>query len=630
MTTKNNVLCLPGGRRLRIGGALSKKEWSGVTQDRLSGIPVTLPSVIALARRLFPPPGQETLATSGALKNLDECSEPQFAHFLTGLQNPEFGAQQLAKVQTVLDESGLELRAVTSRSAHFELHWFNGDPAGYGPDLSALLETLWGEYTGGFGREPYRRNRRGRIAVHILDLGRLRGDTTVSGDVIRLNRRYLDAPGGAASSQRKALAAHELFHRVQYAFGFRRRPAEPAPPYQWFSEGTAGWAEDLFAGTVTSAAKTLGLYRVANAGLFRSSYFSQPFWRDNFSVPNMRTFLENLEALNGDLRGALRDRTSDDAILAWLNTALQYGRGSRVTPQGTRFGTRSVVEMNPSPAGGISTLNGFLGEMGMVSLLTTVRPAVTSSPLDAIEVRSGSPGVFNLIARQAASFNARVGSGDAPPAAGGFAYHLLRDGRNRIVVDPLGNVIIHGSRGRRTVLGYGWSVTRSDLAPGAERCCSLGWFDSLDSPFAGAENLEPVGPAGVPVRTRARNGVGTATRHVILDGDGTLVVETTLGGVGLGPVFEFELHQRTSPSAEFSLNDHDGGENGECRRSDCDPLTPAGMRDAPSVDGLQLQEAIEPWQAAPGWIVCTYSLTGASRDSVTITQRYCLGGCPGF
>ncbi len=52
------------------------------------------------------------------------------------------------------------------------------------------------------------------------------------------------------SGIRKPTSAHELFHKMQYAYGYKTR-WKPQKPYQWFTEGTAAWSEVFVWGRVS-------------------------------------------------------------------------------------------------------------------------------------------------------------------------------------------------------------------------------------------------------------------------------------------------------------------------------------------------------------------------------------------
>jgi hypothetical protein len=76
---------------------------------------------------------------------------------------------------------------------------------------------------------------------------------------------------------RKPTSAHELFHKLQYAYGYRTK-WRPKSPYKWFSEGTAAWAEVFVWQRVSGSRKINDLFKNPSMDLYEADAGSVPFW----------------------------------------------------------------------------------------------------------------------------------------------------------------------------------------------------------------------------------------------------------------------------------------------------------------------------------------------------------------
>lgn len=206
----------------------------------LSGILVCLVLLCGLAGEVFP----------------DVCS----------LKDPEPG-----------DPPALEHRLETG---HFVLRWTDRSThaADNMPDPEVIretgeyLETAWEKYTAAFGRTPYVAPGSGKIEVLFYDLNCF-GMADPPESPIRFDSKsWLEKPG-----IRRPTSAHELFHKLQYAFGYRTK-WQPESPFKWFSEGTAAWAEVFVWRQVSASYKIRELMGNPNRDLFESEDCSLPFW----------------------------------------------------------------------------------------------------------------------------------------------------------------------------------------------------------------------------------------------------------------------------------------------------------------------------------------------------------------
>ena len=151
------------------------------------------------------------------------------------------------------------------------------EDAGIVAETADHLEEAYRRYEEALGIAPYIPTNRERIEVVFYDLPNgARGAASPPDGPIQLNSRLWKAMPGI----RQATAAHELFHKVQYAVGFRRSWPEfkENDVLKWFSEGTASWAEVRCVSRVSDANKISELFARPDYGLFRASYGSTPFW----------------------------------------------------------------------------------------------------------------------------------------------------------------------------------------------------------------------------------------------------------------------------------------------------------------------------------------------------------------
>lgn len=199
---------------------------------------------------------------------------------------------------------------------HFILRWTNAsshladnltDPEVVN-QTACYFETAWGKLTGLFGRTPYLPPGSSKMEVIFHDLDCY---------------AYADPPGGPIElnsfvwmrmpSIRQSTSAHELFHKLQYAFGYKTR-WPPGKPMLWFTEGTAAWAEVFVWGRVTRSCKIEGMFHDMDMDICDAEDMALPFWiyfvSGNIGVPKDRLmvkFFEKYEEKKGDVDSALFD-----------------------------------------------------------------------------------------------------------------------------------------------------------------------------------------------------------------------------------------------------------------------------------------------------------------------------------
>ena len=199
---------------------------------------------------------------------------------------------------------------------HFVLKWTNksshsedniSDPQII-KDTAEYLETAWAKYTTLFGRKPYAPPGRDKIEVVFRDMD-CYGVSDPPSDPIQFNSYDWVKNSGI----RKPTSAHELFHKVQYAFGYKTK-WHPQKPYAWFTEGTAAWSEVFVWGRVSRTCKVDTIFKDTNLDLYQADYTATPFWiyfvqgnKEDQNNELMVKLFEKCEEYNGDEKRALNE-----------------------------------------------------------------------------------------------------------------------------------------------------------------------------------------------------------------------------------------------------------------------------------------------------------------------------------
>ncbi|MBI4614705.1 MAG: hypothetical protein HY720_13930 [Planctomycetes bacterium] len=273
-------------------------------------LPRTLAELRAYRRRI---------ATGGVH---EECAEDAYGRLYVALGNPRLSDADVGQIEADLDG---ELPALESSyetpEGHFLLRWTNqsaktsdniADPA-IVENTGAYLEAAWTKYVAKFAKEPYVPAGKTKIEIVFFDIPGFLGVASPPDGPIQFNSAQWVAKPGI----RKPTSSHELFHKLQYAFGYKTNPL--AESGKWFSEGTASWAEVFATGSVSKAGKVTDLFDVSDIGLIeKTSYNSLPFWIFFESrlqtVPGycaMVTFLQKYEA-TGKLEASLTETIVED------------------------------------------------------------------------------------------------------------------------------------------------------------------------------------------------------------------------------------------------------------------------------------------------------------------------------
>jgi hypothetical protein len=202
-------------------------------------VPLKGDAVIALAEKLFPPYGKKDL-----LKNTDITSrEYEVGVLFAALQNPLIYHSTRYAVDEIINAAAPPLPK-TYTSGHFKFFYTDNDA---NPDnnvtlaqvqsAAANLNSYWNSYATNF-KEPkhYLAGATKMVNVKVYDLGPgLYGETASGWNYISLNSKLTVSD----ACKRKTTSAHELFHRVQYAYGYISGTAN----MKWLVEGTAAWSQ---------------------------------------------------------------------------------------------------------------------------------------------------------------------------------------------------------------------------------------------------------------------------------------------------------------------------------------------------------------------------------------------------
>lgn len=252
-------------------------------------------------------------------RRAEECMEAAYARFFAGLGNPFLKRAHRADIEADIDADfpGFENSTETE---HFVLHWTN--TSAYAPDNIAddsiitetgtFLEEAWSTFFAAFDRAPYPPSGAEKIDVLFHDISGYGVASPPDGPIQLDAESWVSLPG-----IRRPTSAHELFHKLQYAFGYRTMWS-PVSPYKWFSEGSASWAEVFQWQRVSGAYKINDLFSNPDLNLFDASYRSLPFWvffearqKSTAEDQPMRNFLQRYEA-HGNEEQALMEAVGDE------------------------------------------------------------------------------------------------------------------------------------------------------------------------------------------------------------------------------------------------------------------------------------------------------------------------------
>lgn len=163
---------------------------------------------------------------------------------------------------------------------HFVLKWTakssdsrdNISDPGVIRETADYLETAWDKYFELFGRKPYTPPGSDKVEVVFRDMD-CYGVADPPDGPIQFNSGIWMKMSGV----RRPTSAHELFHKLQYAYGYKTRWL-PEKPYMWFSEGTAAWSEVFVWGRVSRTCKADEMFKHCDLDLYYADDMAMPFW----------------------------------------------------------------------------------------------------------------------------------------------------------------------------------------------------------------------------------------------------------------------------------------------------------------------------------------------------------------
>jgi len=252
----------------------------------------------------------------GAMRSLyEECGESAWYRLFLGLANPRLTKMEREAIEGDMDADMPTLEH-SEETDHFILRWTDSSAdasdnitdAAIITETGNFLETAWDRYQASFGRTPYIPVGSSKMEIVFYDIPGAHGVASPPDGPLQLNSdSWMTIPG-----LRRSVSAHELFHKLQYSFGYRTSWA-PVSPYKWFSEGTASWSEVFVWQRVSRASKITDLFTNPDLNLYNASYSAVPFWiffeaRQKSSATDnpILHFLTTAEPA-GDLQDALQE-----------------------------------------------------------------------------------------------------------------------------------------------------------------------------------------------------------------------------------------------------------------------------------------------------------------------------------
>ncbi len=280
------------------------------------------------------------------------CGTANEELFFTALGNPNMSEADRADLIdfAVAAVPQLEHSVLTE---HFMIRWTsasnNPNDNILDPELieeaGKMLEVCWERFVQAFDMAPYIPPGQDKLIVNFYDLPFL-GSASPPGGPIKLDAgNWVQNPG-----LRYPLVAHNLFHKLQYAYGYvtEWRPRGQA---SYFVEGLAHWAEVFITENVSNRHALMDAFERPWRGLEGVSGSALPFWiffeaRHARGAKSIAAYLEFCRRY-GDLERAMDELLTKlwtpesvlsrfDAFFAlWCRERLLGGW--RDTPEGDRL-----------------------------------------------------------------------------------------------------------------------------------------------------------------------------------------------------------------------------------------------------------------------------------------------------
>jgi hypothetical protein len=208
-------------------------------------IPRTEEAILALALKVYPPQALMQTVPNPPGEKVEDCGTEDLGLLFAALQNPAVSNATRMLVADITEEAIPNLpQSKISDSGHFiirytkrDKNFLNDVTDGDINILAQILDSLWDKYATNF-QEPKADLIDGvkMIEVKVYYISNtIRGSTGSGINVISLNSVLCVSN----DCKRQTTAAHELFHRVQYAYGYE----SGTPNMKWMTEGTAAWSQ---------------------------------------------------------------------------------------------------------------------------------------------------------------------------------------------------------------------------------------------------------------------------------------------------------------------------------------------------------------------------------------------------
>jgi hypothetical protein len=301
-------------------GVLNLEEWQKLTRADPS-IPRSFVQLSDLVQATFDAGKRleakalpEKVVDRGLItRGIEECGEALYYMIYAGLRNPWLTSAQRTMIEKIIyaDTPAFDKSIQTD---HFVLKWTdkssnekdNITERDIIVETGNYLEDAWAKYNNVFDRAPYLAPDKTKIDVIFHDINGF-GVTTPHGPIELDASSWIEQPG-----IRQPTSAHELFHRLQYSFGYRTKWS-PSDQYRWFSEGTASWSEVFVWKRVSSEYKLKDLFGKPDLDLYEASYRLLPFWiffqtrQQDYPTDNpLVSFFNKYDAI-GDAEKALKE-----------------------------------------------------------------------------------------------------------------------------------------------------------------------------------------------------------------------------------------------------------------------------------------------------------------------------------
>jgi hypothetical protein len=242
-------------------------------------VPRTHEEIIALAEKLYPPRWFMATAPEAAPaeEGLRVCGTHELGVLMGALQNPAITDDTRVEVDRIIQDSVGDIPfKPTITMGEFVLHYTDVDTVNPSnnvteavvDEVGKYLKTYYQKYTTNFTKPNT--NASGKIDVWFYQLS---GYDGYSKPAIIL----LDSPSVMSDScNRESIAAHELFHEVQFSYGLIPGSAADLP---WISEATAMWSEKWMIPQVHQYMKWMNYgLETPYTDLFTRTYDACNFW----------------------------------------------------------------------------------------------------------------------------------------------------------------------------------------------------------------------------------------------------------------------------------------------------------------------------------------------------------------